>query len=97
MKRVGDFATSISEVIKPTGIVVTKFRSNVKMHQDISLRLGKDAPVFKTIIPESAQIAGAAEFLSADSRGTLRQKYGYAGQFDAYRNLASEFKERVDA
>jgi chromosome partitioning protein len=97
VKRVKDFAASVGEEIKPYGIVVTKYRSNLKLHQDVSSRLGKDAPVFRAIIPESGQIAGAAEFTSPDSLGTLRQKYGYAGQFDAYRALAAEFRERVDA
>jgi hypothetical protein len=46
--------------------------------------------VFSTVIPENNHIAASAEF-SATS--TLRQKYGYAGQFDLYRALTKEIME----
>jgi chromosome partitioning protein len=98
--RVKEFAASVGEPIQPFGIIITKYRANLKLHQDTISRLrakATDAPVFDTVIPESGQIAAAAEFNSPDALGTLRQKYGYAGQFDAYRALSEEFKKRIEA
>jgi chromosome partitioning protein len=46
----------------------------------------------KTIIPENSKIAGAAEYKQVS---TLRQKWGYRGQFDIYRPLAKELLDHV--
>ena len=51
-----------------------------------------DAPLFRTIIPENNQIAGAAEFKPVS---TLRQKWGYQGQFDHYKALTAEILARA--
>ena len=51
-------------------------------------------PVFDQLIPEANQIAASAEY---QSYSTLRQKYGYQGQFDAFRALTVEFMETVEA
>jgi chromosome partitioning protein len=96
-KRVKDFSTSIVEQIEPFGIVICKYQAQVGLHVDTIRRLRqnrKDAPVFDTVIPQSGHISEAAEFAPV---GTLRQKYGYQGQFEAYRDLADEFKRRVEA
>lgn len=95
--RVKDFAANIGEPIEPLGIVISKYNSRIKLHENTTQRLrqqAKDAPVFDAIVPESGHIAEAAEYTPI---GTLRQKYGYAGQYDAYHALASEFKKRVEA
>jgi chromosome partitioning protein len=95
--RVNDFATNISEQIEPIGIIISKYRSQLKLHENTTRRLrqqAKDAPVFDAVVPDSGHIAEAAEYTAI---GTLRQKYGYSGQFDAYRALAAEFKKRVEA
>ena len=50
-------------------------------------------PVFESVIPELNQIAAAAQF---GPLGTLRQRYGYAGQYDAYFRLTKEFLGAVE-
>jgi chromosome partitioning protein len=99
MTRVQAFADNVGEQITPFGIVVSKYREQSGVHQNTlqRLRAGDIAPevqIFDTIIPENNQIASSAEFLPTS---TLRQKYGYQGQFDRYRRLTEEFMEAVDA
>jgi chromosome partitioning protein len=95
-KRVAKFADNIGEPIEELGIVVSKFRAAGTLHQNTVQRM-KDDPhlprVFETIIPEAIKIAESAEYAPSV---TLRQKYGYAGQFDIYRALAKEFMEVVE-
>ena len=94
-RRVKDFADNIGKDIAEIGIVVTKYRAASTVHNNTIRRLqgAQDPIVMDTIIPETNQIAASAEF--ADY-GTLRQKYGYQGQFDAFRALAEEFIELVE-
>lgn len=94
VKRVGDFSNAIAENIEPLGIVITKYRAQSTVHNNVKRQLAtsKDAPLFETVIPENNQIAGAAEFASI---ATLRQKWGYQGQYDAYDALAAELLKRV--
>ncbi len=89
VKRVKDFAGEIGETVEPLGIVISKYRAQLRLHSNTMrrLRTNGDAPVFNTIVPESGQIAEAAEFTKLS---TLRQKYGYQGQFDSYRALTEE-------
>jgi len=79
----------IGEAVEPYGIVISKYRAQLKLHSNTLRRLKSsgDAPVFDTIVPESGQIAEAAEFTKLS---TLRQKYGYQGQYDSYRALTQE-------
>ena len=99
ISRVQAFATGIGEEIEPLGIIVSKYRDQSTVHLRTlhNLRGGDIAPgvhVFKTIIPENNQIAGSAEFTQTS---TLRQKYGYQGQFDIYRRLTEEIVEAVES
>jgi chromosome partitioning protein len=89
VKRVRDFGKEIGESLEPYGIVISKYRAQLKLHTNTMrrLRTSGDAPVFDTVIPESGRIAEAAEFTKLN---TLRQKYGYQGQFDTYRALTQE-------
>jgi len=89
VKRVKDFASEIGEPLEPLGIIISKYRAQLKLHTNTVRRLRNngDAPVFDTIVPESGHIAEAAEFTELN---TLRQKYGYQGQFDMYRALTQE-------
>jgi chromosome partitioning protein len=48
--------------------------------------------MFDTVIPQSNDIGGAAEWTTVS---TLRQKWGYRGQFDAYKALTKEILEKV--
>jgi chromosome partitioning protein len=94
ISRVREFSQAISEPIEPLGIVATLYRAQSTVHNN-QLRLLKsnqDAKLFNTVIPWSNQITDAAEYKSVS---TLRQKWGYQGQFDRYRELAEEIKERV--
>jgi len=95
--RVKDFAATIGEQIEPIGIVISKYDSRGSLHGNTTKRLRqqlKDAPIFDTIVPYSNKIAEAAEYVLT---GTLRQKYGYTGQYDAYRALAAELKKKAEA
>jgi chromosome partitioning protein len=90
--RVSEFARTIGEPIDPLGIVVSKYRAQSAVHNNTlrQMRTKGDAPVFKTIIPENNQIAGSAEYTQL---ATLRQKYGYQGQFDRFYELTKEVME----
>jgi chromosome partitioning protein len=94
IKRIGDFSDAAGYTIDPLGILATKYRAQSPVHnQQLKvLQQSKDAPLLKTIIPENSEIAGAAEYKQV---GTLRQKWGYRGQFDIYRALAKEVLDRV--
>jgi chromosome partitioning protein len=96
VKRVREFSQQIAEPIEPLGIVVSKYREQSTVHQNVVKRLqeGKDAPLFKTIIKENNQIASAAEFSAG--RRTLKQKYGYQWQVDAYEAIAKEIWEALE-
>ena len=95
-QRVRQFGDNLGEEIIEIGIVVTKYRAASTVHRNTIERLSADPDlprVFDTVIPETNQIAASAEF--AD-RSTLRQKYGYQGQFDTLRALAKEFIAAVE-
>jgi chromosome partitioning protein len=95
--RVKAFSNDIGEDIAELGIVVTKYRAASTVHQNTVERMENDPqlpPLFEQMIPEANQIAASAEF---QSYSTLRQKYGYQGQFDAFRQLTKEFIETVEA
>ena len=98
-KRVSDFASSIGGRIEPLGIVATKWRAGVKVHQATLERLRADAaagrgpPVFETVVPEAADLAAAAEFVTAGR--TLVQKY--KGAREPYAALAREVLRALDA
>ena len=96
VKRVKEFSKQIAEPIEPFGIVVSKYREQSTVHQNVIKRLDKagDAPVFNTVIKENNQIASAAEY--APGKRTLKQKYGYQWQVDAYESLAKEILEALE-
>jgi chromosome partitioning protein len=90
VKRIAEFSSKIGESIDPLGIVISKYRAQSTVHQNIAkqLRQEKDAPCFKTVIPESNSISGSAEIVAGDR--TLKQKYGYKGEPENYLALADE-------
>ena len=96
VKRVKEFSKQIAEPIEPFGIVVSKYREQSTVHRNVIKRLDKagDAPLFNTIIKENNQIASAAEY--APGKRTLKQKYGYQWQVDAYEALAKEILEALE-
>ncbi len=95
-RRVKEFADNVGETIVEIGIVVTKFRAASTLHRNTISLLQDDEklpPVFETFVPEANQIAASAEFAE---RSTLRQKYGYQGQYDLLRALTKEFIAAVE-
>jgi len=96
LKRVEEFGDELAEHIQPYGIIVSMVRGASSVHANTIRRLRRAddlPPIFDAEIPESNAIADAAEF---QETGTLRQRYGYQGQFDAYKRLAKEFLEMVE-
>jgi chromosome partitioning protein len=95
VSRVAEFSRVIAESIEPLGIIITKRRGIALHTNQIRILKSKDyAPVFNSEIPESSDVAAAAEFRH---HSTLRQKWGYQGQFAAYRALTAELLQRVEA
>ena len=96
VERVRDFSDTVGHRMEPLGIIATKFRTQSPVHnQQLKvLGTGRDAPLFKTVVPENSEISGAAEYRQVS---TLRQKWGYRGQFDIYRALTQEILDRVQA
>lgn len=94
VKRIHDFAETVGHSIEPLGILATKYRTQSPVHNQQLKVLGanRDAALFKTVVPENTEIAGAAEYKQV---GTLRQKWGYRGQFDIYRALTQEILDRI--
>ena len=90
VKRVREFSLQIMEQIEPLGIVVSKYREQSTVHRNVvrMLKKGQDAPMFQTLIKENNQIVSAAEHYV--NKRTLKQKYGYQWQVDAYNSLARE-------
>lgn len=94
IQRVKDFSDTIGHTIEPLGVLATKYREQSSVHrQQLKvLGRGKDAPLLSTVVPENTEIGGAAEFKPLN---TLRQKWGYRGQYDIYRALTKEILEKV--
>jgi chromosome partitioning protein len=86
-QRVEKFSDRTGHSIRELGLVITKYRSASNLHRTIIEQLQRDdriANVVPAWIPEANQIAASAEFVPY---GTLKRKYGGAGQFDALRML----------
>lgn len=97
-KTVNDFSETIAEPIDPLGIVISKYQAGMTLHDRVIKdlrRYSKDARVFETQIPHKQQIAETVEFDHPDKFSTLRQKWGYAGQFEQYLNLTKEIRIAV--
>ena len=90
--RVSGFSDNIGEEIEVMGIVITKFRTQSGLHRETvrTLRRGPTY-VFESMIPERQAIAASAEY---GGISTLRQKYGYQGEFESYMKLTSEVMTR---
>lgn len=94
VKRVGQFSDTIGEKIEPLGIVVSKYRAQSTTHNNVLKQMKRkaDAPLFETVIPENDKAADAADYTPVS---TLRQKWGYQGQYDRYVALTKEIMERA--
>lgn len=89
IKRVKQFSDSIGETIECFGILATKVRGQSTVHDRtlMELKKGKDAPLFETIFYENNQMSEAAEYRDFN---TLRQKWGYQGQYERFERFAEE-------
>lgn len=97
VSRIDDFARELNQPIEPYGIIVSKYRDQSTLHRNTVEQLRNDPRmprVFDTMIPEADRIARSAEFVE---RGTLRQKYDYAGMYQLFDALASEIVNAVEA
>ena len=95
ISRVKDFSANIGEDIFCYGIVATKVRGQSTLHTRTLniLQQEKDASLFKTIFYENNQIGEAAE---CSQVSTLRQKWGYQGQFERFSNFSKEVIEKTE-
>lgn len=95
INRVERFSENIGEDIKCLGIVATKVRGQSTLHSRTlrTLQNEKDAPMFKTIFYENNQIGEAAEYVPLN---TLRQKWGYQGQFYTFNNFTEEIIKKME-
>src|SRR5262249_55503742 len=71
--------------------LITKYEATNTLHQSEAAMLKDQFNVFDTRIPQTEQIARAAEW--SDARRTLDQKYGEAAR--VIRTLAGEFREKI--
>ncbi len=94
VKRVNDFAADIAQDIECLGVIATKVRVQSGLHMRTldELKKGKDAPLFETVFYENSEIAVAAEYRQVN---TLRQRFGYGGQYDTFKALAEEYMKRA--
>ena len=98
--RVSEFSDEIENEIVPVGIVATKVRGQAAIHARTMANMRSAAgkpmgdsdllypPVFNSYFQESAQMAEAAEF---HGYSTLRQKWGYQGQYNTLVAFTEEF------
>ena len=96
INRVNEFSDNIGENIECLGIVATKVRGQSSLHMrtlDILQRGKKDAEMFDTVFYENNQMGEAAECVPVT---TLRQKWGYQGQFDRFYNFANEIMQKME-
>lgn len=95
INRVSKFSDTIGEHIECLGIVATKVRMQSMLHSRtlVELEKGNDAPLFKTIFYENNQMGEAAEYQAIN---TLRQKWGYQGQYDRLESFAREVMAKME-
>ncbi len=99
VQRVEKFSMQMDQLIRPIGVVVTKYQQNLPIHVMVTEGLKRDDRlpiVFQTKIRQANQMAAAAEFLPGRRR-TLKQKYGYDGMAERYDELAQELLSELEA
>ena len=95
ISRVKEFSDNIGEDIECLGIVATKVRGQSSLHSRTldQLSRGRDAELFNTTFYENNQMGEAAECVPVT---TLRQKWGYQGQFDRFYNFTKEVMKKME-
>jgi chromosome partitioning protein len=98
LNRIEAFSKTKDLSVKPIGIIVSKYRAQSSLHNATLMKLKGDAdagslpPIFDTVVSEANKIA---ESVDVDANvNTLRQKYGYGGNYATYLNLAREVMEK---
>ena len=95
ISRVSEFSDNIGKDIECLGIVATKVRGQSSLHSRTlnQLKRGHDAELFNTVFYENNQIGEAAECVPVT---TLRQKWGYQGQFDRFYSFTCEIIKKME-
>jgi len=95
ISRVTEFSDNIGEEIECLGIVATKVRGPSSLHSRTleQLSRGHDAPLFETKFYENNQMSEAAECIPVT---TLRQKWGYQGQYDRFNCFVREIMSKME-
>ena len=96
IKRINEFAKATNKSIDPLGIVATRYREKSTTHKRVleDLKQEKEAKLFDVIFTENEKMSSAAEYNM--KLNTLKQKWGYEGQYDRFYNLASEIIKRCE-
>ena len=95
--RIKEFGGELGRKIVELGLVITKYKSNSSIHRTTIRNLRRD-PEIQNVLPvylaESNSIAASAQF---EPYGTLKTKYGNAGQFDQLREIAKTIMTEAEA
>jgi chromosome partitioning protein len=101
LNRIERFAQTKGISVPPLGIIISKYQQQIGLHRSKLSQLRADAkngnlpPVFNTVIPQTTKLAESADVDA--SVNTLRQKYGYSGQYDALASLTQEIMTACSA
>jgi chromosome partitioning protein len=94
LNRIKNFAETKGISVPPLGIIISKYQQQIGLHRSKLSQLRADAnigslpKVFDTEIRQATKLAESADVDA--SVNTLRQKYGYDGQFKAFMALTQE-------
>lgn len=98
--KVSQFAGKENLKITPLGIVITKYRSNLTLHnttiETLKSKHSNDPNfprIFKTMIPLTVKAEEASDY--NDMPNTLKQKYGYQGLDRVFMRLVEEIHDYV--
>lgn len=95
--RIKEFGGELGRKIVELGLVITKYKSNSSIHRTTIRNLRRD-PEIQNVLPvylaESNSIAASAQF---EPYGTLKTKYGNAGQFDQLREITKTIMTEAEA
>ncbi|WP_072804245.1 ParA family protein [Rhodococcoides yunnanense] len=95
--RIKEFGEELGRSIVELGLVITKYKSNSSIHRTTIRNLRRDQHI-QNVLPvylaESNSIAASAQF---EPYGTLKGKYGNAGQFDQLREITKNIMTEAEA
>ena len=95
--RIKEFGGELGRKIVELGLVITKYKANSSNHRTTIRNLRRD-PEIQNVLPvylaESNSIAASAQF---EPYGTLKTKYGNAGQFDQLREITKTIMTEAEA